>query len=110
MRQLKGLSTLEKSSLILAGALLICLLPLPYGFYTIIRLATAIIAGCWAYKFFQNGKTTYAVISCAIVLLFQPFFKIVLDRLTWNVVDIIVAVIIVCLVFPQKVIPQLSNI
>lgn len=102
MRGLKELSTLEKSSLILAGALLMCLLPLPYGFYTIIRLATAIIAGCWAYRFFQKGKTTNAVISCAIVLLFQPFFKIDLDRLTWNVVDVIVAVIIVWLVFRKK--------
>lgn len=102
MRGLKELSTLEKSSLILAGALLMCLLPLPYGSYTIIRLATAIIAGCWAYKFFQKGQTINAVISCAIVFLFQPFFKIVLDRLTWNLVDVIVAVVIVCLVFRKK--------
>lgn len=102
MRNLRKLSSLEKSSLILAGALLLCLLPLPYGFYTIIRLATAVVAGCWAYKFFQKGQTTNAVISCTVILLFQPFFKIVLDRLTWNVVDAIIAIIIVFLVFCKK--------
>lgn len=94
MKGSKKLSTLEKSSLILAIFLLVCLLPLPYGFYTLIRLATAIIAGCWAYLFFRKGKTTYAVISCAVLLLFQPFIRITLDRLTWNVVDVILVIII----------------
>lgn len=102
MRKFKKLSALEKSSLILAVALLLCLLPLPYGFYTIIRFATAIIAGCWAYKFFNAGKMTPAVISCAIVLLFQPFFKIVLDRTTWNVVDVILAIVILGIVVRKK--------
>lgn len=102
MIQFNKLSTLEKSSLILAGVLLLCLFPLPYGFYIIIRLATAVIAGCWAYKFFQNGQTVNAVISCAIVLLFQPFFKITMDRLTWNVVDVVLAISIILLVLYQK--------
>lgn len=102
MRCFNELSTLEKSSLILAIALLVCLLPLPYGFYTLIRLATAIIAGCWAYTFFNKGKTAYTIISCAIVLLFQPFIKITLDHLTWNVVDVILAMTIVWIILFRK--------
>ena len=98
----RKLSTLEKSSLILVLALLLCLLSLPYGFYIIIRLATAIIAGCWAYKFFSNGKTDYAIIACSIVLLFQPFLKITLDRLTWNIIDVILAGLIVLIIFKKK--------
>lgn len=98
----RNLSTLDKSSLILAVALLLCILSLPYGFYTIIRLATAIIAGCWAYKFFCNGKRTYAIIACSIVLLFQPFFKIALDRFTWNVVDLLLSFLITFLVLKKK--------
>ena len=98
----RKLSTLDKSSLMLAVALLLCLLSLPYGFYTIIRLATAIIAGCWVYKFFSIEKTTYAIIACSIVLLFQPFFKITLDRFTWNMVDILVSLLIMFLVLKKK--------
>lgn len=96
------LTTLEKASLILAIALIACLLPLPYGFYTIIRLATAVIAGCWAYSFYDQRKTSLAITSGAIALLFQPFLKITLDRLTWNLIDIILAGIIVLIVFKKK--------
>lgn len=102
MRNFKNFSTLGKSSLTLAIALLVCLLPLPYGFYLLIRLATAIIAGCWAYTFFNKGKRTYAIISCAVALLFQPFIKITLDRVTWNVVDVILSMAIVWIILFQK--------
>ena len=98
----QNLFTLDKSSLLLVVALLLCLLSLPYGFYIIICLATAIIVGCWAYKFFSIGQTTYAIIACSIVLLFQPFFKITLDRFTWNVVDILISFLITFLVLKKK--------
>ena len=101
MKKLK-LSFLDKSSLILAVALLLCLLPLPYGFYTIIRFATAIIVGCWAYKFYSIGKTAFAIIACSIVILFQPFFRITLDKLTWNILDIVVSLLIVYLTHKKK--------
>ena len=101
MKKLK-LSFLDKSSLALAVALLLCLLPLPYGFYTIIRFTTAIIAGCWAYKFFSIGKIAYAIIACSIVVLFQPFFSITLDTLTWNILDIVVSLLIVYLTLKKK--------
>lgn len=102
MKKIKQLSTLEKASLGLAIGLLFCLLPLPYGFYSIIRLATAIIAGCWTCKFSQKGQITNVIISCAIILLFQPFFKIALDRFTWNIVDVIIAIVILWIVFDRR--------
>ena len=93
---------LEKASLILAIALILCLLPLPYGFYTIVRLATAVIVGCWAYSFYKQGKTSYAILSGTIALLFQPFLKITLDRFTWNVIDVILAGLIVLMVLKRN--------
>lgn len=93
----KKLSSLEISSLVLAGVLFLCLLSMPYGFYTVIRLATAIIASLWAIKFFNQNSTTYAIVAIAVALLFQPFFKVTLDRLTWNIIDIIVSIgLIIC--------------
>lgn len=102
MRKTITLTTLEKASLILAIALILCLLPLPYGFYTIVRLATAVIAGCWAYNFYKRRKTSLAIVSGAIALLFQPFLKITLDRITWNVIDFIVVGLIVLMVLKRE--------
>ena len=64
---------------------------MPYGYYTLIRLAAMVYFGCLAYTYHANGKTAFAVIAGAIALLFQPFIKIALGREVWNVVDVIVA-------------------
>lgn len=102
MNFFNSLSFLDKASLVLAVFLLLCLFPLPYGFYTITRLAVSIIAGCWAYQFYKNNKTPLAIIAGGIVILFQPLVKIVLDRITWNIVDIILAFLLFTLVLSQK--------
>lgn len=98
MRRIREWGAVEWGAVGVAVALLLCLMPLPYGFYTVVRLGVAVVAGCWAYTFFQQGKTAAGVVSCAILLLFQPFFKIVLDRLTWNVIDVVLSVVIFCIV------------
>lgn len=102
MKVIRRLSFLEKASLVLAVALLLCLCPMPYGFYTVIRLATAIIAGCWAYQFYKVKKTALAVTAGAIAILFQPIIKIVLDRLTWNILDVVLAISIFILVLAEN--------
>ncbi len=90
----KALSTLEKATVILGGALVLCLLPLPYDLYTLIRLAAAVVAGCWAYVWFANGRSAAAIGACAVAVLFQPLFKIYLSRGTWNLLDIALIVLI----------------
>ena len=102
MKNIADLSILEKCSLGLVVLLLLCLLPMPYGFYTIVRLATAIIAGCWTYRFYNGRQITCMVVAGAVALLFQPFVKIVLDKLTWNIVDVLLACGIVGIVFFGK--------
>lgn len=99
MSKLSSLSSLGKVSLVLAVVLIACLLPLPYGFYTVIRLAVAVVAACWAYVFYSRRKTALAIVSASVALLFQPFLKIALDRLTWNIIDVILAGLIVFTVF-----------
>lgn len=93
--KLKELSILQKCSLALAVALLLCLASMPYGYYSVIRLATAIIATCWAITFFNDNKTPLAVVSAGIALLFQPFIKVILDKDTWTVVDVLVAIALI---------------
>lgn len=96
---MRNWTILEIASLVLVVVLLLCLCPMPYGFYTIVRLATAVIGICWAVKFYNEQSISKAIVAGAIAVLFQPLVKIVWDRLTWNVVDIVVAVLIVIIVF-----------
>lgn len=99
---LKNLSFLDKATLVLAVGLLLCLLPLPYGFYTVVRLAVAVIAGCWAYQFYKSGKMPLAIIAGAVAILFQPLIKIVLDITTWNLLDVLLAIALVILIISKN--------
>jgi hypothetical protein len=84
----------EITSIVLAFILLLCLFPLPYGFFVFIRLITTIVFGYFAYDFYQRGETTKCIVAALIVLLFQPFAKITFEREIWNVIDIIVALLL----------------
>jgi hypothetical protein len=65
-----------------------------------IRYAIWLISVCSIYwndwflllAFLSNSKTTpkIFIIYLGIAILFQPFFKIALDRFFWNIVDLIV--------------------
>ena len=50
-----------------------------------------IVFGCFAYCFYEDGKKVYMILAGSLALLFQPFFKIALDRVTWNIIDILSA-------------------
>ena len=84
----------EITSIVLAFILLLCLLPLPYGFFVFVRLITTIVFGYLAYDFYQHGETAKCVVAALIMLLFQPFAKITFEREIWNVIDIIVALLL----------------
>lgn len=93
---------LSKIGLAVAIALLLCLLPMPYGFYTLIRFIAMVFFGCLAFAFNKENKTSLAIMAGAVALLFQPFFKIVLGRGMWSVVDVIVAVTLLILWYKHK--------
>ena len=95
----RKLSSLQKATLLLIIALLACLLPLPYGIYTIVRLGTAIVMACWTVRFYSLGKITMAIVCGGVAILFQPFIKITLDRLSWNIIDVTVAIFLLIVFF-----------
>lgn len=72
--------------------LFLCLFDMPYGFYEFVRFASMIGFGFLAYKANQEEKNIEMIIYGSLALLFQPFFKIALGRLIWNVVDVIVGI------------------
>ena len=86
-----------KIGLGLAIALLVCLFPMPYGYYTLVRFASMIIFGCMAFRFYKENVIPLSVIAGSMALLFQPFIKIVLGRTMWNIIDVIVATALILL-------------
>lgn len=78
--------------LILAILLLLCLADMPYGFYQLVRFAAAGAFAYFSYEYFKLKKEGLGFVFAALALLFQPFFKVALGRVVWNIVDVIVAV------------------
>jgi hypothetical protein len=73
-------------------ALLVCLIDMPYGFYILVRFAAMCAFVICAYGEYTNGYPKYAIVFVVLALLFQPFFKIALGRVLWNIVDVVVVV------------------
>ncbi len=83
--------------LILSAILLLCLLPMPYGYYMIVRFVSMVAFGVMAYQYNQLNKKGWAITFGALALLFQPFIKVALGRTMWNIVDVIVAIVLIIL-------------
>ncbi len=86
----------------LAGALLVCLLDMPYGYFQLIRVVCLIVFGFFAYDCFKTGQDKLGLAFLLLAALFQPFAKIALGRMLWNIVDVVVAVLLVVLVLNEK--------
>ena len=78
--------------LALAALLLLCLAPMPYGYYQLVRFVAMVAFGVMAYNYCNEKKEVLMVVFGALALLFQPFFKVALGRTMWNIVDVIVAI------------------
>ena len=90
--------------IILAILFSLCLLDMPYGFYQFVRFAGLLGFVILAYQANQQGRQIETIIFGALALLFQPFFKIVLGRQIWNIVDVFVALSLILSIWikPKK--------
>lgn len=78
--------------IVLAILLLLCLAPMPYGYYELVRFVAMAVFVILGYLAFKEKKEILGLIYIFLALLFQPFFKVALGREIWNVVDVVVAV------------------
>ena len=83
--------------LFLATMMLLCLAPMPYGYFQLVRFVAMIVFGLMAYRYYQNQKMVATWVYGALALLFQPIYKIALGRVVWNLVDVIVALLLIAL-------------
>ncbi|MBP5375385.1 MAG: hypothetical protein J6Y38_03525 [Bacteroidaceae bacterium] len=88
--------------LILSAILLVCLLPMPYGYYTFVRFVSMVAFGVMAYRYYTQHKMALTITFASLALLFQPFIKIALGRTMWNIVDVIVAILLVWLWIKER--------
>ena len=92
----------NKIILFFAFALLACLLPMPYGYFMLIRFVAMIIFGLMALIYYQEQKEGMAIFFGAMAILFQPIIKISLGRTMWNIVDVVMAIILLIIWYKNK--------
>lgn len=75
----------------IAVASLVAIFPLPYGYYTLLRIVVTI--GCIVYLVSNyEGELTRGVVTFGIILiLFNPLIPIWLSKPIWIPIDIVVA-------------------
>ena len=88
--------------LILAALLLLCLAPMPYGYFQLVRFVAMVVFGIMAYRYYKINKVIASCVFGLLALLFQPIYKIVLGRGIWNVIDVLVAVLLIALFVLEK--------
>jgi hypothetical protein len=77
-----------------AVLLLVALLPLPYGYYTFLRIVVCGTAGYGAYLFAEDGRMQWTIALGLLAVLFNPIIPIYLDRTTWAILDLAAAVVL----------------
>lgn len=85
--------------LYLAAVLLLCLAPMPYGYFTLVRILATVVFGLYAYRSYVAKKDGLTWAFVTLALLFQPFAKVGLGRTVWNIIDVIVAIGLIMLFF-----------
>ena len=88
--------------LFLSLILLLCLAPMPYGYFILVRFLTMVGFGYMAFQYFKQRKEMLTWTFVTLALLFQPFAKIGLGRTVWNIVDVIVAIGLIVLFFIER--------
>jgi hypothetical protein len=77
---------------ILAILLSLCLFDMPYSYFQFVRFASTAGFAYLAYEAYEQKNQRDLIIFIILDLLFQPFEKIALGRVLWNIVDVVVAV------------------
>jgi len=76
---------------VVAAALLIAMMRLPYGYYTFTRILTCGFCTLIAVLSFREtgaGGKTWAVVFVVIAIAFNPIIPLRLSRFTWPYVDL----------------------
>ncbi|MGQ2118021.1 DUF6804 family protein [Ornithobacterium rhinotracheale] len=79
--------------IILAILILLCLFSMPYWYFEIIRILVVAYSSKLAYDY-RNKNSYWLYFWIFLIILFQPFYKISLGRTLWNIIDVIIAFVL----------------
>lgn len=88
--------------LILSLLFLLCLAPMPYGFYSLIRFVAMIAFAIYAYVYYEKKSNELAIAFLSLAILFQPLLPIYLGRILWNIIDVGVAIFLIVLYIKEN--------
>ncbi len=94
--------------LIISTLLLICLLPMPYGYYNLVRFIVTCYFGYMAFFSFEKQNKPMLFFYACSAILFNPFIKFHFGRTIWNILDVIYSCILIYL-FIQNIIETKSK-
>ncbi|MBA4314675.1 MAG: hypothetical protein C0422_05010 [Alcaligenaceae bacterium] len=75
-----------------AGMLFLGAVPLPYGYYTLLRLVACITFAWAAYVALENKHSFLPWAYGALALVFNPIFKVSFEKDIWIFIDVASAV------------------
>ena len=93
---------MKKTIFLIAGiALFLGILPMPYGYYQLLRWLICGVGAYGAYLSYEKKKIKWAWILGVIALIFNPFVRFYLSRGGWKIIDLIAGVAF-CVYFKKK--------
>jgi hypothetical protein len=92
--------------IILSILFLVCLLDMAFSFFQLVRFLGMIGFAILAYNNYQKNQPWFIVWVSSVILI-NPFFKIALGRVIWNIVDLIwVELLIVSILINKKYVEE----
>lgn len=89
---------------IVSGILFLGIMPLPYDYYTILRIVVCVFFIWSAFIAFEKKIEIFPWIFCTLAILFNPLMKIHLSKPIWMVMDASTAIFI--LIIKSKIVKQ----
>lgn len=71
-----------------AAMLFLGVAPLPYGYYTLLRLVTCGVFAFASFLAFKRAVPNLAWLYALVALIFNPIMKIYLSKGSWTLIDI----------------------
>jgi hypothetical protein len=78
----------------LSAMLVLAIFPLPYGYYTLLRILTTLFCSLSAIVSFKRGNLYLPWVFGAVAVLYNPFIPIYLPRHVWIGINIISLILI----------------
>ncbi|MBP9781079.1 hypothetical protein KBC89_00295 [Candidatus Woesebacteria bacterium] len=78
-------------AIIVGFLLLLAILPLPYGYYTFLRLTVFVSSLFLAYQLYVKKRLNLSIVLTGLALLFNPVIPVYLSREFWLPIDLVSA-------------------